>query len=197
MSDADDLQAKWDARYAEGRVEDSAPCGVLVEYAHLLPRAGRALDLACGLGGNALWLARRGLDTTAWDLSPVAIGKLAGCAQLQALPLTAEVRDALKQPPPARSFDVIVVSRFLDRALMPALIAALRDGGLLCYQTFTRETPNANGPACAAFRLAPNELLRFADGLRILVYREEGLVGDTTQGLRGEAWLVAQRATLT
>lgn len=193
----DALRDRWDARHAAGDVGTAAPCDVLTEYAHLLPPRGDALDLACGLGGNARWLAARGLATSAWDLSPVAIEKLARFAQSRQLPLRAEVRDVLKAPPAARSFDVIVVSHFLDRELMPALIGALREDGLLYYQTFTRESPHAGGPANPAFRLAPNELLRLAGELRIVAYREEGLAGDTARGLRGEAWLVGRRSALT
>ncbi|HEB99563.1 MAG TPA: SAM-dependent methyltransferase, partial [Thiotrichales bacterium] len=68
------MAAKWDARYRESAT--AVATEVLVENRHLLPAVGEALDLACGLGGNALLLARHGLRTTAWDLSPVAIERL-------------------------------------------------------------------------------------------------------------------------
>ncbi len=183
------LADKWDARYRAAGAAKAVE--VLAENRHLLPAAGEALDLACGLGGNALLLARHGLRTTAWDLSPVAIGRLARAAA--DLPLSAEVRDVLAAPPAAESFDVIVVSRFLERDLCPALMAALRPGGLLFYQTFTRDKAIPGGPSNPAFLLAENELLRLFAGLRLRVYREEGRLGDVTRGLRNEALLVAQR----
>ena len=183
------LAAKWDARYRGSAT--AAATEVLVENRHLLPAVGEALDLACGLGGNALLLARHGLRTTAWDLSPVAIERLA--AEAEGLPLRAEVRDVLAAPPAAGSFDVIVVSRFLERDLCPLLMAALRPGGLLFYQTFTRDKAVPGGPSTPDFLLAENELLRLFEGLRLRVYREEGCLGDVTRGLRNEALLVAQR----
>ncbi|RMG35380.1 MAG: hypothetical protein D6720_07255, partial [Gammaproteobacteria bacterium] len=65
----------WQARYraAEG---DPVPARVLRTLDFLLPKTGRALDLACGRGGNALLMAARGLEVTAWDYAPAAIEDL-------------------------------------------------------------------------------------------------------------------------
>jgi tellurite methyltransferase len=190
---SEELRAKWDARYGEGDAAAARPCAVLETFRHLLPSAGPALDLACGLGGNALLLAAGGLQTSAWDLSPVAIAKLERYAAGRGLPLRAEVRDVQLRPPEPESFDVIAVGYFLDRDLAPALQRALRPGGLLFYQTWTREAVDDRGPGNPDFRLGPNELLRLFPGLRVIAYREEGLFGDPAQGLRNEAWLVAAR----
>ncbi len=186
------LRRKWDQRYrdAEG---PSEPARVLRENLHLLPARGHALDAACGLGGNALALAGRGLAVSAWDLSPVAIERLTGWAAEGGLLLDAAVRDICLDPPAPESFDVVVVTHFLDRALAPALGAALRPGGLLFYQTFTRESVTDCGPADPEFRLAPNELLHLFPDLIVRAYREEGFTGDTTLGTRDVAMLVGQR----
>lgn len=190
----EDLQAKWDARYAQGYVSGARPCAALLENAHLLPREGRALEIASGLGGNAVLLAERGLETQAWDISTIAIEKVAAHAAERALPLTAVVHDAVANPPAPSSFDVIVVYRFLDRSLAARLAPALRPGGLLYYQTFTREAAGGRGPSNPAYRLAPNELLSFfVPPLRLVAYREDGVIGDPDGGVRGEAWIVAQR----
>lgn len=188
-----DLEQKWNLRYADGDPAAAYPCAVLDQFAQLLPAHGTALDLACGLGGNACFLASRGLLTKAWDLSPVAIGKLGEHAEAHGLPIRAEVRDVERQPPDPETFDVIVVAYFLERSLAPALAAALRPGGLLFYQTWTREAVDARGPGNPDFRLAPNELLRLFADLRLIAYREEGLYGNPAEGLRNEAWLVATR----
>jgi SAM-dependent methyltransferase len=190
----DPLVRKWDLRYEEADPAAAGPCAVMEEYAHLLPARGSALDLACGLGGNAVFLARRGLDTTGWDLSPVAIAKLGDHAKTQGLSVCAELRDVQSLPPEPDRFDVIVVSHFLERELAPALVRALRPDGLLFYQTWTREAVDDRGPQNPAFRLAPNELLTLFRDLRVIVYREEGVIGDTTRGLRNEACLVATRS---
>ncbi len=172
------------------KVSDGTPSRVLEENAHLLPKSGRALDLACGLGGNALLLAKRGLNTSAWDISGVVIAKLQVYAEELDLRLTAQVRDVESWPPAGNSFDVIVVSRFLERSLVPCLIQALRPNGLIFYQTFTQDAVHNTGPLSPLYRLKPNELLVMFKPLRILVYHEEGTVGDIRQGFRDEAMLI-------
>jgi SAM-dependent methyltransferase len=184
---------KWNARYRGRPIEAVRPARVLNENLHLLPRSGQALELACGLGANAIALARSGLETLAWDLSDVAIAKLQNYGRRHGLALFAEQRDVVTDPPPPKRFDVIVVTHFLERSLAPALAQALRPGGLLYYQTFVREALDEHGPANPAFRLAPNELLRLFTDLRVVVYREEGRIGDVRVGFRNEAMLVAMR----
>jgi hypothetical protein len=88
---------------------------------------------------------------------------------------------------------VILVCRFLDRGLVPALISALRPQGLIFYQTFLREAVSPDGPRNPDYRLESNELLRLFAPLHVLAYHEEGLVGDLAQGRRNEAMLVAQK----
>lgn len=188
----DELQAQWDARYAKNNDVPKA-CQVLREFSHLLPAAkGDALDLACGMGGNALLLAKHGLTTSAWDLSPVGIEKLTNLAAQQSLIIDGQVRDIIDNPPAANSFDVIVVSYFLERQLFPALLAALKPTGLLFYETFVRDKPQSVGPSNPDYLLEQNELLQLCDGLVIRAYREEGLIGDTSSGVRNVAMLVGE-----
>ncbi|BCX82366.1 tellurite methyltransferase [Methylomarinovum caldicuralii] len=183
---------KWDRIHAEA--EWPPPARVLRDFAHLLPARGEALEVACGLGGNALLLARHGLAVTAWDISPVAIERLRRRAVETGAAVTAEVRDVETGPWPQAAFDVIVVSRFLSRPLCPRLQAALKPGGLLYYQTFIRERADPRrGPSNPAYLLAENALLRLFPDLIVRVYREEGRCGDLRQGWRDEACLVAQK----
>lgn len=159
----------------------------------MLPTEGTALDLAAGLGGNALLLSEHGLEADAWDFSPVAMNRLKRFAAERGLHVKTEVRDVVAEPPEPRRFDVIVVSRFLERTLAPKLIAALRAGGLLYYQTFTRARVDDSGPGNPAYRLEDNELLALFRPLLVRAYREEGRLGDRQQGFRNEAMLVAQK----
>ncbi|MCG7916618.1 MAG: methyltransferase domain-containing protein [Candidatus Thiodiazotropha taylori] len=187
------LRIKWDQRYADAE-KVARPAEVLLSNAHLLPEQGSALDLACGLGGNALFLAQRGFTVEAWDLSSVAIQRLAqGAGQLKLNNLHARVRDVESQPPQTEQFDVIVVSYFLERSLIPTLIQALKPGGLVFYQTFTRQAVSSEGPQNPAFRLADQELLQLFSQLHVRVYREEGRLGDLSLGSRDVAMLVAQK----
>ena len=184
---------KWDAKYRAGDHDRTEPAGVLSDYSHLLPVRGQALDLACGTGANALFLARRGLKTTAWDISAEAISILRARAAANNLVLETRVCDVTNTVIPAQSFDVITVSYFLERALFPIIINALKMNGLLFYQTWTKERSSDRGPHNENFRLGANELLQLCRDLHIVLYREEGLTGDLDHGLRDEAMLIGRR----
>ena len=188
-----DLQNKWDQRYRKSSSDEPGAAQVLWDNQHLLPKTGDALDLACGLGGNALLLAKAGLQVQAWDLSPVAVEALQSRSVDGSGSLHATVRDVLANPPQPASFDVIVVSYFLDRSLAQAMCAALRPGALLFYQTFVQDKVSQHGPSNPDFLLAENELLSMFAELRPRIYREEGRLGNTTQGLRNEALFVGQK----
>lgn len=193
MGNSEDQQ-KWNARYAAVQDEVRPQAArVLREFHYLLPPMGEALDLACGTGGNALLLAEKNLRTHAWDSSNVAIEKLTKQAISLGLTVRTRVCDVVQSPPEANYYDVIVVSRYLDRRLTAAIVNALKPGGLMFYQTFIREKIGDGGPSNPDYLLAENELLRLFSPLHILVYREEGCVGDLTQGFRNEAMLVAQK----
>lgn len=183
----------WDQRYAELLQGSGSPpvqpMEVLAQYRYLLPSRGRALDMACGLGGNARLLLQQGLQVTAWDLSAVAIAALRDSG----LEMELAVRDLRSDPPTAASFDVICVGHFLERGLCPAIEAALRPGGLLFYQSWCQDKVSTAGPTSPHFLLATNELLRLFPNLTLRIYREEGQVGDGAQGFRGRAMMVAQR----
>lgn len=186
----DEHRDKWDRRYEQA---ESLPLAleVLVENSHLLPSRGTALDLACGLGGSGLLLAEHGLQTWAWDLSPVAIEALERRAA--GLPLNAETRDVIDSPPEPGRFDVICVGHFLDRELCKHIAAALKPGGLLFYQTFSLERVDETGPGNASYRLATNELLELFPQLLVRFYRDEGRAGDRSRGFRNRAQLVAEQ----
>ncbi len=188
-----EMSEKWDARYRDREASDAVACSALSNNIHLLPGEGLALDLASGLGGNAQYMARQGLKTQAWDISTIAVEKLNQLARREGLPLQAECIDIETAPLPTKRFDVIVISYFLNRERMPDYLELLNPGGILFYQTFTREQVDPSGPTNPAFRLARNELLHLTGSLELLFYREEGLIGDTTRGQRGEVMLIARR----
>jgi tellurite methyltransferase len=183
----------WNRRYQTANNIIPEPCQVVADYTHLLPTQGTALDLACGLGTHALLLARHGLETYAWDYAETALKRLQAHAESQRLHIHTQWRDVIVSPPEAQTFDVIVVCHFLDRGLVWALTQALKPNGLLFYQTFTRTAVSDVGPKNPQFRLADNELLQLFADLQTVVYREEGRIGDLTQGFRNQALLIAQK----
>jgi SAM-dependent methyltransferase len=152
----------------------SSPSSWLLQHAGLLPREGRALDVASGRGRHALWLAEHGLTTLAIDRDADAIRELNEAARERRLPLRAEVRD-LEGGAIAfddSTFDVIVVVHYLHRPLFPALIESLAPDGLLLYETFTLAQAARGKPTNPDFLLKPGELLDLVRPLEILASRE-------------------------
>ncbi len=166
---------KWQQRYAQADMPGQA-CWLLREYRHWLPAQGRALDVACGLGGNALLLAHEGLQVDALDYSSAALAKLDDYAASQALHIHCRQWDletnSLPPDTPSR-YAVIAVSYYLHRPLLAALASALQPGGLLYYQTFNCRRPHQRGPRNTNFLLKAGELAeQFAD-FEILLNRED------------------------
>lgn len=183
---------KWDKKYQQ-RDQAGEPCWLLRHFSHLLPTAGSSLDLACGVGANALCLAGQGLDSHGWDNSSVALEKLQLFCRQQNLSVTTLLRDVEQQPPAANSFDIIVVSHFLYRAIFPQLAAALKPNGLIFYQTFHTNKLSQTGPSSADFLLTSNELLRAFAELEVVYYREDGLNGKLEKGLRDCSYFIGRK----
>lgn len=185
---------KWNNIYADVDINRQSVSSVIEENNHLLPSQGRALDLACGTGSDAVYLAKQGLTVDAWDISDAVIEKLSLYALDNGLPINAEARDINELPPAKDTYGVIAVAHFLERELMPVLIQSLKPGGLIFYQTFSKAvTPAYTGPKNPAFRLDENELLDLFDELQLVVYREEGLLGDIQQGFRNEVMYIGRK----
>jgi tellurite methyltransferase len=188
--------AEWDARFRSGYHTGTVPDPFLVsaqEYLDLLPAGSEALDLACGSGRHAVWLAQRKLRVTAVDLSAEALAKVRLHAKERAVAV--QVRQADLESPDfaleTACFDLIIGFFFLHRPLFPELVRALRPGGLLIYKTYTTDQLRYPGrPRHPMHLLEPNELLRLIEGLRVWRYEE------CWQG-RGTAAVVAQAAPAT
>lgn len=188
------IKGKWDDVYRQNSVVPAA-AAVLTENRFLLPVQGAALDLACGLGANALFLAECGLQVQAWDISPVALEALQRNASEKALDVTVKQCCIEASIVPKNAFDIIVVSRFLDRRLCDAIMAGLKKHGLLFYQTFTQNKLASHGPKNPDFLLQQNELLRLFKPLKPVYYRENSRIGDLSSGERNEALFIGQKIT--
>ena len=184
----------WNDRYEK---LDKKPTidGFLSSNSHLFPAVGRALDLACGLGGNGIYLAKNHLQVDAWDFSESAILQLQAEANMQGVTISAQVRDILAGEWPVAEYDLITVSRFLERSLVSSIIQALKPGGLLFYQTFVKLQVDGKGPENPRFRLEKNELLNlFVPALELVLYKEEWDIGGLNSPHRDSAFLVARRS---
>ncbi|MDE0459492.1 MAG: methyltransferase domain-containing protein [Chromatiales bacterium] len=188
MSDAD--RERWNARYASGEyAARTHPSPLLAAWIDRLPR-GRALDVACGLGRNAIHLAANGFAVDAMDISGVALAGARRRAESAGVAVN-WIETDLERPDIARdAYDVIVVARFLDRPLIPSLVDALRPGGHIVYEHHYISPVDVGGPSSRRFRARPNELLERFRALRVLSF-EEGLVDDPDGSRMALARLVA------
>jgi SAM-dependent methyltransferase len=129
--------AEWDARYRgrDGAMWSGRPNGRLVaEVAALTP--GRALDVGCGEGGDAIWLAQRGWTVTAIDISEVAVSRARTASGRADGSVEWICGDVLQAPLPARAFDLVsmqypALPRAAGDAAVRRLLDAVRPGGLL------------------------------------------------------------------
>jgi SAM-dependent methyltransferase len=129
--------AEWDARYSERNraMWSGRPNGRLVaEVADLTP--GRALDVGCGEGADAIWLARRGWTVTAIDISDVAVCRAREAAERAGAEVEWVCGDALLTPFPASSFDLVsmhypALPKAAGEAAVRSLLDTVRPRGLL------------------------------------------------------------------
>jgi tellurite methyltransferase len=186
---------KWDARYRDGAYERRTHAtALLAAWLPRLPR-GAALDVACGAGRNALYLAAQGYAVTALDISAVALERGRRDAAARGLAVEWRCADLDDEPEavlPPGPFALIVWVRYVHRELMPHLLARLAHGGTLLCEQHVATTLDVAGPTSPAFRLAPGELAHSAPGLTVL-HAYEGLVVDPDGRNVALAQLVAKR----
>jgi SAM-dependent methyltransferase len=169
----------WDKKYREHSHSSLEPDPFLVSaYDEFLPGSapGLALDVAGGVGRHAIWLAQHGWRVKLLDISEVGIKQAEENVHRagMAASISAEICDLnTMHDLGQQQYDLVLVFFFLQRELFPALISALKPGGLLIYKTYTTEQKNfAGGPSHPMFLLEPNELLRAFSSLRVLHYHE-------------------------
>ncbi len=195
-------QERWNRKYRKKgpKAYGSEPAPWLVSHRPLLDRLprGRALDMACGNGRNALYLARLGFTVDALDISDVAIGWLSDRVRQEGLPVHPRCCDLTTEKLPERRYEIVLNFNYLERSLFSGLEEALKGGGLLIFESFTRDDPFvARRPINPAFTLEAGELRgAFAD-LAVLDYRETTLFADDPEKTRAVASLVARKRAVS
>ncbi len=161
------------------------PASWLLQNSDLLPWGGKALDVACGAGRNALLLAGAGLSVTAVDRDAGVIARLAQVARRLQLPLQAHASDLEMAGADLGegAYDLVLVIHYLHRPLFPALVRALRPGGLLLYETFTTAQAARGRPTNPDYLLRPGELAQRVSGLEIVRQREGEFEGRMVAGV--------------
>lgn len=183
------MPRNWDQHFGDPAHVHFAPDPLLMEAAaNLAP--GRALDLACGPGRHALYLARLGWRVTAVDASTVAIGML----RAQAAGLSIDVRLAdlergefVVAPD---SYELICDFLYLQRDLFPQIRAGVHPGGIFAGAIHLLQEGCDATPHNPDFLLHPGELRGFFDGWKIIYYSEGGAEGRA----RRMARIMARRA---
>jgi len=133
----------------------------------------RALDLAMGRGRHALVLARHGFQTFGVDLKHDAVRDAVAAAARDGLRIRGWCADLEKSSLPVAAFDLIVVTRYLQRSLFPSIRRAVKPGGFVLYETFTvAQRLLGSGPASADHLLEPGELRERFSGWEVLFYEE-------------------------
>ena len=187
-----DTKDKWNRIYAK-ESQHSKASAVLTRNANLVQSPGLALDIACGEGANALFLAGLGMSVHAWDISTVAIENLSKQAKNYEADIEARVLDITPNLFPEESYDLILNCHYLDRSLFPAIKLALKLGGLIIFQTFAANKKADIGPKNPAFLLKQDELLLMFKDFDILIYQDESQSIDTNDPLCGRVCLIARK----
>lgn len=174
-----DGMAGWRGPRAFEPAPISGPAPWLLDNVDLLPPSGRALDVACGRGRHALLLAAAGFAVTAVDRDAAALDRLRGHAGRLELDVLAEVVDleAADVALGTAQFNLVVVTRYLHRPLVPRLVDALAPGGILVYETFLASQALHGHPTNPAFLLQPGELPLLVHPLDLLRSREGAFDG--------------------
>jgi SAM-dependent methyltransferase len=144
-----------------------APSAWVQRWSHLVPTGGSVLDVACGHGRHLRWFAQRGHGVTGVDRSPEAIEAVAPLGR-------AVLADIENGPWPfeGERFGAVVVTNYLWRPLLPAIVASVAEGGVLLYETFAAGNESVGKPSRPDFLLQPGELLRACEGLHVVAYED-------------------------
>jgi len=166
----DDRQ-RWEDRYSTGsRRPDEGPSEFLVLHADLI--TGHVLDIAAGVGRNALFLARRGNLVEAIDISFTGLRTLRAAALAERLDVHAVQADLESFPLPTDRYDAVINIRYLQRSLFAPLRRAVKPGGIILFETFLIDQIALGHPINPAYLLQRGELRTAFSDCEIVVYEE-------------------------
>jgi rhodanese-related sulfurtransferase len=179
--------SRWTGPREHGPSPTGGPSPWLLANALLAPRGARTLDVACGRGRHALLLAGAGFPVRAVDGDPGQVAWLQSLARRLHLPLEAAVVDLEADGADLgeEEWELVLVFNYLHRPLFPALVRALKSGGILLYETYTRDEQRNGRPTSPDHLLEPGELPRLVAPLEVLRQRE---------GERDGRWLASVAA---
>ena len=154
-----------------------SPSPFIVEWIERIARerggCPRALDVAMGRGRHAVMLARAGFLTFGVDMKLEAVREAMAAARREGVRVEGWCADLTQHPLPRGTFDLVLVSRYLERRLFSDLRTAVAPGGIVVYETFTTsQRALGRPPTSPDHLLEPDELRRRFDGFDVLFYEE-------------------------
>jgi SAM-dependent methyltransferase len=184
---------KWNQRYCDGAYAERTHPSVFLEHWLDSAPAGRALDLACGAGRNALYLAQNGFEVDAVDISGEAIARGQSSARNLGVAINWYEWDLDESPLALEpGYQLILVVRYVNLTLVRELVSLLAPGGILLCEQHLETDAEVIGPSNPAFRVKPGELESALAGLQI-IHLEEGLSPEPDGSLAALARVVARR----
>jgi SAM-dependent methyltransferase len=177
----------WDKRYQDGEHVSDEPHALVTEFASKRPPA-RALDIACGAGRHALWLAEHGWQVTAVDSSVAAIAILQKRAEDRGVPVHSiradlERHEFVIEP---EAYDLIIVVNYLQRDLFPSIRAGIRPGGaVIAVIAIVDDDPHIR-PMNPLYLLNPGELRAQFEGMKLIHDFEGKPAGDPSRRRNAE-----------
>lgn len=178
-----DSQEKWNSKY-KNRLTNNVPPEpnkrLLMMSGYL--SEGEALEIACGLGGNSIFLAEMGYEVTAFDISDVAVDFVQERAAGNKLNITVKTADLTKEKSvlSGRKYNIVVLTYYLDRSLFPGMKELIKADGYLFIETFFQNGSSGNPNISNRYKLESNELLREFSDWRVLYFEENEHEGRQT-----------------
>ncbi len=168
-------RAKWDAQYHQKTGDYPAPDPLLLMYTPpLTTHKKRALDVACGVGQNGLWLAQQGYVVDMMDISRVALRGAQDEINKRQLRNTNLLQIDLDDTDfDDQLYDVVCVFRYLNRNLFRKLRASVVNGGRVIYETFNTNHRANNATFNPAYLLEIDELPLYFKGWDILHHNDD------------------------
>lgn len=177
-------RTKWNRKHNErmNHLEEPAPNAKLRNLSPYLT-GGLALDLACGLGGNSLFLSRLNYQVQAIDISDVAVNYIQELADKQKLTINARLADLTDIPKlhlKKSSFNLVLITYYLDRSIFPFVKSIIKENGYFFMETFYMSPQNENQGVSNQYKLQPGELLAEFGDWKVLFFEENEQEGRQT-----------------
>jgi tellurite methyltransferase len=179
-----DSRMKWNTKHKERLAEKKAPTvNPRLKSLSSYLCGGRGLDIACGLGGNSLFLAQMNYQVEAIDISDVAISYVQEQAtkrHLSIQPRVYDLTDFNSHSWQKHCYDLVVITYYLDRSILPTVKSMIKEGGYFFMETFYQSEQHVNQKVSDQYKLRSNELLSEFKDWKVLFFEENEQEGRQT-----------------